>query len=178
MTQSRRGPVRAELSDLQNIVDRLDLLMGTSDAQATQPGTSNHAGSARSQLDQTLMDLTNRLEELEADVEELRTLVNHLMTIAMWQAKVTASLVQEEAEIDEREPEDDEPDQEFSDLPGGSRYVPRAGPGPHERGTGEGERLVRRLPQTAPLDEDIDELLNDEVEPRDEGRPPPPDFGI
>jgi ElaB/YqjD/DUF883 family membrane-anchored ribosome-binding protein len=103
VAQSQRGPVRTEVSDLRNIVDRLDLLMGSS-ADASTESAHGIGGSAREQIEEALSELSHRIGVVEREAEELRTLVNHLMTIATWQAKVTATLVGDEEEADEQEP--------------------------------------------------------------------------
>lgn len=103
MAQPQRGPVRTEVSDLRNIVDRLDLLMGSS-ADASTESAHGIGGSAREQIEEALSELSHRIGVVERETEELRTLVNHLMTIATWQAKVTATLVGDEDEPVEQEP--------------------------------------------------------------------------
>lgn len=91
MAQPQRGPKRGEVGDLRNIVDRLDLIMETSANASAGP-----SGSARPQIDETLAQLSDRIDAVEREAGELRALVNHLMTIATWQAKVTATLVEEQ----------------------------------------------------------------------------------
>jgi ElaB/YqjD/DUF883 family membrane-anchored ribosome-binding protein len=103
VAQPQRGPVRTEVSDLRNIVDRLDLLMGSS-ADASAESAQGLGGPAREQIEEALSELSHRVGVVERETEELRTLVNHLMTIATWQAKVTATLVGEENETDDDEP--------------------------------------------------------------------------
>jgi len=177
VTQPHHGSPRTEVSDLRNIVDRLDLLMG---------GPGPRAGhGATSPRDETIAALGERVDALEGEVEELRTLVNHLMTIATWQAKVTATLVDDRADHDvdddidltrsEPEPEDltrSEPEPE-------PQYGGSGQPSAHERHRdGEGTQERHRSPAPAStLDDDIDEILGS-----DRGGshhdPAPPDFGI
>jgi hypothetical protein len=102
VAQPQRGPVRTEVSDLRNIVDRLDLLMGSS-ADAATESPHGFGGSAREQIEEALSELAHRVGVVEREAEELRTLVNHLMTIATWQAKVTATLVGDEDDEDDEE---------------------------------------------------------------------------
>lgn len=186
MTQPQRGSARSEVDDLRNIVDRLDLLMGS----ATAAGTP-HAGAG---MDRTVTELVERVDVLEEQIEELRTLVNHLMTIATWQAKVTAQLVDDEV--------GDQPDQAYADDAGAGSYhddaptrrpaddpVPRRTPestpadGPQppiERRRDEPQRQQQagRARPTTTLDQDIDDILGvDRGHPSDRGSGPP-DFGI
>ena len=118
MAQPQRGPVRTEVSDLRNIVDRLDLLMGASTDASGDAGESL-PGTVREQIERTLSDLTERVAGVERETEELRTLVNHLMTIATWQAKVTATLVGDEGEpeADEASHAQQQPRHEAADEP-------------------------------------------------------------
>lgn len=182
MAQPQRGPMRTEVSDLRNIVDRLDLLMGsTADAAAS----SQHAlgESAREQIEKVLGDLTERVGALERETEELRTLVNHLMTIATWQAKVTATLVGDEENEAEEAIEDPPPDADDADEDEDVYAV--AGPdhgfvdrvGRHVEPRRPEEPPLARHPGAATLDDDIDEILGTDREPSSEDSPPP-DFGI
>lgn len=165
MTQSQRGSAHAGVSDLRNIVDRLDLLMGAS------AGAAAEATSQRSQLDEAVADLLDRVGVLEGEVEDLRTLVNHLMTIATWQAKVTATLVGDDAE------------DEAPDDPG--RHNPPAAEQRHGviRQThappvdDDGARRPHHGQQTTTLDDDIDEILGTDRESSGDDTAPP-DFGI
>jgi hypothetical protein len=172
VTEPRHGASRAEVSDLRNIVDRLDLLMGG-------PGTSSRRGGGRSTRDEAIVALGERIEALEGEVDELRTLVNHLMTIATWQAKVTATLV------DDRAGEDDGDDVDV-DVTEDERMPDRR---PQARGDSEahghdrhagrdGIRAAQRhAPHATALDDDIDDILGgDRSGPHHD--PPPPDFGI
>lgn len=174
MAQPQRGPMRTEVSDLRNIVDRLDQLMGSS-AEASAESLHGLGGSAREQIEETLADLANRVGALERETEELRTLVNHLMTIATWQAKVTATLVGDDETDDVPEGNSDNnedvyavaaPEQHFVDRVG--RHVdPRRSEEPH----------LARHAGPATLDDDIDDILGTDREPSSEDSPPP-DFGI
>lgn len=189
MTQQHHGSSRTEVSDLRNIVDRLDLLMG---------GPGPRAGhGATSPRDETIAALGERVDALEGEVEELRTLVNHLMTIATWQAKVTAQLVDDELGNDP-----DEADELYGDgPPAGHRDVgpirPPADGSPPRRGPGDAATDERPPPrfeqrredaprhqqhagrphQTTTLDEDIDDILGVDRKPASD-RDSPPDFGI
>lgn len=166
MTQSQRGSAHAGVNDLRNIVDRLDLLMGAS------AGAAAEATSQRSQLDEAVADLLDRVGVLEGEVEDLRTLVNHLMTIATWQAKVTATLVGDDAE-----------EEEAPDDPG--RHNPPAAEQRHGviRQThappvdDDGARRPHHGQQTTTLDDDIDEILGTDRESSGDDTAPP-DFGI
>lgn len=167
MSQPQRGSARAEVSDLRNIVDRLDMLMGASTAGAAGGSVDG------SQLEGTMMELTDRLSALEDEVEELRTLVNHLMTIATWQAKVTATLVGDEVEGDGDDASYDEREE---------RYGQPSGPGPqldrHDDGAVQAQQ-TQHAPRTATLDDDIDDILGvDREQPRHGHDSAPPDFGI
>jgi len=165
VTQQHHGSSGTEVDDLRNIVDRLDLLMGGPGARSGRGGTSPR--------DEALAALGERVEALEGEVDELRTLVNHLMTIATWQAKVTATLVDDRAEddVDLTVPES-EPQPEL-------QYPGSGHPQAQERdGDGDGTPPRRRPPaQATTLDDDIDEILGSE---RGGSHPEaaPPDFGI
>lgn len=166
MTPPHHGPSRTEVSDLRNIVDRLDLLMGG--APGPRPGHAGHG--VTSPRDEAIAALGERVEALERDVDELRTLVNHLMTIATWQAKVTATLVDDRADddVDDTAPTERQP-----------RYEGAGRPAAHERrGDDDGVQVPHRsaAPATT-LDDDIDEILgSDRRGPHHD--PAPPDFGI
>jgi hypothetical protein len=163
VTQPHHGSSRTEVDDLRNIVDRLDLLMGGPGARSGRGGTSPR--------DEALAALAERVEALEGEVDELRALVNHLMTIATWQAKVTATLV-------------DDRDEDVDVTATGSEPHPEPQyPGPghlqaHEH-DGDGDDTSPRRPQAqaTTLDDDIDEILGSE---RGGAHPEaaPPDFGI
>jgi ElaB/YqjD/DUF883 family membrane-anchored ribosome-binding protein len=176
VAQPQHGPMRTEVSDLRNIVDRLDLLMGsTADASAS----SQHAlgESAREQIEKALADLAERVGALERETEELRTLVNHLMTIATWQAKVTATLVGDD-EVEEP-PEDHRPDADEDNVYAVAGpehgFVDRVGR--HVDPRRPEEPPMARHAGAATLDDDIDEILGTDREPSSEDSPPP-DFGI
>ena len=175
MAQPQRGPMRTEVSDLRNIVDRLDLLMGSSTDASAQP-LHGLRESERQQIDEVLGDLASRVEALEHETEELRTLVNHLMTIATWQAKVTATLVGEE-EVDETPESNPEPDEDGGYAVAGSEqhFVDRIGRQIDSRRS-EDPPLPRHS-GPARLDDDIDDILGTDREPSSEDSPPP-DFGI
>lgn len=175
MTPPHQGPTRTEVRDLRNIVERLDLLM-----DATSP--SSRGGTDRDQTEALLIRLVDRVTGLESEVEELRTLVNHLMTIATWQARVTATLV------DDRAPDPVE-ESATGDVPAERQSAaPPGTPGPtptraeptgtvrHADTDGRAER-GRPRPVAATLDDDIDDILGAKRGP---GQPdaPPPDFGI
>lgn len=165
MTQSSRGSDRTEVSDLRNIVERLDLLMGSSPSAAAQPAPLSSVGDM-------VTDLTDRLGMLESEVSELRTLVNHLMTIATWQAKVTATLVGEEADVDGDEGSAGTArDERRPRAPGGQASGER---GPDEAGAGA---ATPQAPPTTTLDDDIDDILGTDRGARSSDAPPP-DFGI
>jgi hypothetical protein len=173
------------VDDLRNIVDRLDLLMGS----ATAAGPA-HPGAG---IDRTVTELGERVDVLEEQVEELRTLVNHLMTIATWQAKVTAQLVDDEV--------GDQPGEAHADDAGAGSYrddaptrrraddpMPRrtsegtpadAPPPPIERRRDERQRQQQagRTRPTTTLDEDIDDILGVDRDPSERGSGPP-NFGI
>jgi hypothetical protein len=176
VAQPQRGPMRTEVSDLRNIVDRLDLLMGsTADASASVPHALGE--SAREQIEKTLADLGDRVGALERETEELRTLVNHLMTIATWQAKVTATLVGEEEEADEPPPVEDgaAADEEVYAVAAPEHgFVDRVGR--HMDTRREEPPMVRHGGPTT-LDDDIDDILGTDREHSSEDSPPP-DFGI
>jgi hypothetical protein len=162
VTQPHHGSSRTEVSDLRNIVDRLDLLMGGG------PGPRSGHG-VTSPRDEAITALGERVEALEREVDELRTLVNHLMTIATWQAKVTATLVDDRAD-DDADLTQPEPEPQHGGT--GQRSA-------HERrGDGDGADVAHG--PTAPattLDDDIDEILGaDHRGPHHD--PAPPDFGI
>lgn len=193
MTQSPRGSARTEMSDLRNIVDRLDLLMGASTTTTETTGDPTT-------VDKTVGVLTERLATLQDEVEELRTLVNHLMTIATWQAKVTATLVGDEITTDVGE---DQPQaRERTDGSPGSadgsvhhtdhdtdqraRHVESDGRhGDDRRQRDDGRQREDRqhrgdsappAPSTTTLDDDIDDILGTARRPS--RQTPPPDFGI
>lgn len=175
MTQSPRGSARTEMSDLRNIVDRLDLLMGASSTSTAQP--------TGVPVDETVGVLTERLATLEHEVEELRTLVNHLMTIATWQAKVTATLVEDEVTAhDADQPQAGGRSDGSSGSAEGSVHDTdrRAGhvdddePRPDDRQ--EGGDSAPPAPRTPALDDDIDDILGTTRRPS--RQTPPPDFGI
>lgn len=189
MAQPQRGSTRSEVSDLQNIVDRLDLLMGSS-AEASTEHLHGVSESAREQIESSLADLASRVGALERETEELRTLVNHLMTIATWQAKVTATLVGDES--------DDVPDtndEVYSVDPAPERHSVAPAPEHHSIPAGPERsfvdrvakhveprrpeaRLPSRRPSPATLDDDIDDILGTDRDPSSEDSSPPPDFGI
>lgn len=168
MSQSQHGPPRTEVGDLRNIVDRLDLLMS---------GSSSRAGRAGSSVrDEVIAALGERVEALEGEVDELRTLVNHLMTIATWQAKVTATLV------DDRADGADEDIDVTDAAPNGDAQPRYAAAGKaaaaEQRHDGAGGRSHR--PSAAPattLDDDIDDILGSDRGGSHHDAPPP-DFGI
>jgi hypothetical protein len=192
VAQSQRESTRS-VSDLRNIVDRLDVLLGTS---GEEPDATNGMDD-RAGLESMLSDLTDRLASLEGEVDELRTLVNHLMTIATWQAKVTATLVGEEAD-DEFAPDDvdDEAAHRDDDPPYQSQPYEQAkygaasaasSPEQHTRLRAESAPAPSEPPSSEPpppqrraapsLDDDIDGILGPEPDaPRED--PPSPDFGI
>lgn len=87
------------VADLRNIVDRLDLLMRSADGADAAPIVDGRSA---------LREQRERIGVLEHEVGELRTLVGHLMTIATWQAKVTATLVGDDADV--RSADDPMPD--------------------------------------------------------------------
>ncbi|MBW3605267.1 MAG: hypothetical protein KY460_10220 [Actinobacteria bacterium] len=166
------------MSDLRNIVDRLDLLMGASSTTTTEPI------GGRTTVDKTVGVLTERLATLEHEVEELRTLVNHLMTIATWQAKVTATLVEDGVTADDGE---DQPQaRKRSDAPSGSAdqsVQDTDKPARHvdDDEQQRGDRQNRGdsappAPRTTTLDDDIDDILGSSR--RSSRQTPPPDFGI
>lgn len=163
MTQPQRGSSREEVSDLRNIVDRLDLLMG-SPAQPT-----GRAG-GRTSRDEAIMALGERVETLEGEVEELRTLVNHLMTIATWQAKVTATLVDDR---DDDTPVDDAADPVADPQQGGGRPQPDE----WQHDGDAARRGQRHATHATALDEDIDDILGAERGGSHHDTAPP-DFGI
>lgn len=166
MTQPHHGSSRTEVSDLRNIVDRLDLLMGGPGPRSGHGGTS-----AR---DEGVAALEERVEALESEVEELHTLVNHLMTIATWQAKVTATLVDDRADD-----VDDDVDLTRSEPAPQPQYGGAGQPSGDEPHRDDGDTPVahRSSAPATTLDDDIDEILGS-----DRGGshhdPPPPDFGI
>lgn len=177
MTQSPRGSARTEMSDLRNIVDRLDLLMGASSTSTAEPT------GGRTTVDETVGVLTERLATLEHEVEELRTLVNHLMTIATWQAKVTATLVKDEVTADDA----DQPqaggrsdgssgsaEGSVHDTDRRARHVDDDEPRRDDRQ--EGGDSAPPAPRTTALDDDIDDILGTTRRPS--RQTPPPDFGI
>lgn len=165
VTQSHRGSSRAEVSDLRNIVDRLDMLVSASSGPSGR-------GTTHAQRDEMILDLTERVHALEDEVEELRTLVNHLMTIATWQAKVTATLVGEDV-MDQGEDEDAED--------GGAAR--QAAPSRDRRGAAESVPEERQRPSGShrggqrTIDDGIDGILGGDraTSRRDAG---PADFGI
>ena len=180
MAQPQHGPVRSEVSDLQNIVDRLDLLMGST-GEASADSLHGIGETARAQIDDALTDLTSRVNALEREAEELRTLVNHLMTIATWQAKVTATLVGEDDQDDDVSDENEEayaspgqPQRQFVERVG--RHVEPRRPDDPQRGRRPEDSQQRSSSPT--LDEDIDDILGADREPSGEDGSPPPDFGI
>lgn len=163
VTQSHRGSPRAEVSDLRNIVDRLDMLMNASSGPAGR--TTTHA-----QRDEMILELTERVHALEGEVDELRTLVNHLMTIATWQAKVTATLVGEDVMDDD---EDTDVEAHARHAPPPTRRHDAADPGGEERQRPPGHHRGGRRT----LDDDIDGILGtDRATPRHDAGPA--DFGI
>ncbi len=173
VTQPQRGSARTEVRDLRNIVDRLDLLMGTST-------TTSGEASAQSQLGDAVIDLIERVAALEGEAEELRTLVNHLMTIATWQAKVTATLVGEETAVDDDDDDDDD------DANAGLRSrrpddASRARSGSVEQHApaqrDHDDSGARHSSPTTTLDEDIDDILGAGQRPSIHDTAPP-DFGI
>lgn len=179
MTQPPPGSARTEYNDLRNIVDRLDLLMGSSSTTAHQTSSGPH-------VNDTIAELTARLGALEGEVEQLRTLVNHLMTIATWQAKVTATLVGEDDTSDDADDHDEPPGgapqqqqqdgddaretqrQHHDDAPGGPREPTRDAPV---------DRPAPPPPRLTTLDDDIDEILGTDRGSSSHGTPPP-EFGI
>lgn len=193
VAQPQHGSIRSEVSDLQNIVDRLDLLMGSS-AEASTGHLGGVSESAREQIESSLADLASRVGALERETDELRTLVNHLMTIATWQAKVTATLVGD----DESGEEPDTNNEVYSVTPAPEQHHPVAPAAaaaehhpavPAERSIVdrvakhvEPRRPEPRLPsrRSAPttLDDDIDDILGTDRDPSSEDSSPPPDFGI
>jgi hypothetical protein len=175
--------MRTEVSDLRNIVDRLDLLMGsTADASASVPHALGE--SAREQIEKTLVDLGDRVGALEREAEELRTLVNHLMTIATWQAKVTATLVGEEEATADEPPADEGPAAAEEEAAADEDVYAVAAPehgfvdrvGRHMDTRREEPPMVRQGGPTT-LDDDIDDILGTDREHSSEDSPPP-DFGI
>ncbi|HEX6254562.1 MAG TPA: hypothetical protein VFZ70_02010 [Euzebyales bacterium] len=193
VTQPQRDPSRTEVNDLRNIVDRLDLLMDatgqTTDGPA-QPGPTA----------EVIAQLTERIDELTSQVDDLRTLVNHLMTIATWQARVTATLVDEQTrdEID-RQPDTDGGGRDAGDEAAGDGAGPedgdvdgaadRASPPPSPPAptaapdTDETHVRIPRPPRPATrraataLDDDIDDIHGGHRAARSRDAPPP-DFGI
>lgn len=163
MTQPQRGSARGEVSDLRNIVDRLDMMMSGSSAPAGR-------ASAHTRRDEMILELAERVQDLERDVEELRTLVNHLMTIATWQAKVTATLVGEEL-ADDDEDADPAVDRDVPPAPQASRR--RRAVDPHGE---EGPPQGHHRGSTRTLDDDIDGILGASPSPRHDAGPS--DFGI
>lgn len=162
MTQPHRGSSRTEVTDLRNIVDRLDLLMGG-------PGPRSGHG-VTSPRDEAVAALGERVEALEREVDELRTLVNHLMTIATWQARVTATLVDDRAGDDDTDLTQVEPEPQYGGTERSSTHA--------RRGDDDGAQLPHG--PTAPaatLDDDIDEILGAD-HPGPHHDPAPPDFGI
>jgi hypothetical protein len=163
VTRPHHGSPRTEVSDLRNIVDRLDLLMG-----GPGPGSGHGVASPR---DEAIAALRERVEALEGEVDELRTLVNHLMTIAAWQAKVTAALVDDRADLDvddDIEPTRPEP-----------QYGGAGQPSANERQRDDDSTQAPHRSQAPAtmLDDDIDEILgSDRRGPHHD--PAPPDFGI
>ncbi len=171
MTQPQRGSARTEVRDLRNIVDRLDVLMGSPTAAGSQ-------ATAQSALGRTLVALTERVDALEREAEELRTLVNHLMTIATWQAKVTATLVGEEDAAEEDEPDDEPREGRPVERPRGQDGSAwhRATHGSDHRDGGGTEDIQRPSPART-LDEDIDDILGTGQNTSGDDAAPP-DFGI
>lgn len=176
MTQPPPGSARTEYDDLRNIVDRLDLLMGSSSTAAHQVSSDPH--------DDTIAELTARLGALEGEVEQLRTLVNHLMTIATWQAKVTATLVGEDDTSDDGDDRDEPPSaaqqQDGEDARDTQRqHRDDAHGGPRERTRDEpvDRPAAPPSPRVTTLDDDIDEILGTDRGSSSRGTPPP-DFGI
>lgn len=102
MTPPHHGSDRTEVRDLRNIVDRLDVMM---DAAGT---SSRAAGGGRETTEEVVERLADRVEQLQSEVEELRALIDHLMTIATWQARVTATLVEDRAPEDDAVAVDDD----------------------------------------------------------------------
>lgn len=174
MAQPQRGPTRTEVSDLRNIVDRLDLLMGAT-AEGAGEGGRGLTGTARQEIEMALNELTERVAAIEQETEELRTLVNHLMTIATWQAKVTASLVGDEEE-EEAEPADEDVYESPYEAPPDRGFVDRVGH--HVEGRRHDEQHAAHHAAATSLDDDIDDILGttDREPSPDDG--PPPDFGI
>lgn len=184
MAQAQRARAGA-VSDLRNIVDRLDMLMGSqSSSSAPVP-----ADDEQTEVAIALSDVRDRTTTLEGEVEQLRTLVDHLMTIATWQAKVTAALVGDEGA--------DQPvdAHEVHDRYGDDRedHAPERSTEQHDDAEHRGQedarvrpddpRIVGRGPttrrRTISLDEDIDDILGSQLDPSMvRGQPPPPDFGI
>jgi ElaB/YqjD/DUF883 family membrane-anchored ribosome-binding protein len=207
VAQPQRGSMRSEVSDLQNIVDRLDLLMGSS-AEASSEHLHGISESAREQIESSLAELASRVGALERETEELRTLVNHLMTIATWQAKVTATLVGDESddtpdtnnEVYSVDPAPERhsvaPVPEHHSIPAGPEgdfaaresragdsAEPRAGNfvdrvAKHVEPRRPEPRLPSRRPSPTTLDDDIDDILGTDRDPSSEDSSPPPDFGI
>jgi hypothetical protein len=191
VTQPQRGPSRTEVSDLRNIVDRLDLLMGTTGP--TADGSAQHGRTV-----EVVAQLTERVDELASQVDDLRTLVNHLMTIATWQARVTATLVDEQTrdEIDADADADadghDDPDDDVAEhgagvghggVDGVAARRESAPPAPQAPDTDETHVRIPRPPRpvtrraATTLDDDIDEIVGGRrASPSREA--PPPDFGI
>jgi hypothetical protein len=187
VTQPERGPSRAEVNDLRNIVDRLDLLMGAT-------GTTSDGSTQRGRTAEVIAQLTERIDELTTQVDDLRTLVNHLMTIATWQARVTATLVDDQTRDEsDPDPEDghDVPnagDDDVVDDAGRQRVdgvAQHESPSAPARASDAGEVQVRfprpprpeRQRATTTLDDDIDDILGGHRAPRAR-EAPPPDFGI
>lgn len=168
VSQSQHGPPGTEVSDLRNIVDRLDLLMSGPGSRAGRTGSSVR--------DEVISALEERVEALEGEVDELRTLVNHLMTIATWQAKVTATLV------DDRADDADEDIAVTDAAPNGDagpRYA-TAGTAVAAEQRHDGAGARSRRPPAAPattLDDDIDDILGSDRGGSHHDAPPP-DFGI
>jgi ElaB/YqjD/DUF883 family membrane-anchored ribosome-binding protein len=173
VAQPQRGPMRTEVSDLRNIVDRLDLLMGSS-TEASGQSLHGLRGSEREQIGDVLADLANRVEALERETEELRTLVNHLMTIATWQAKVTATLVGEDDAAAAPDSSADANEGGYAVAGPEHNYVDRVGR--HVESRRSDEPLPRHA-GPAMLDDDIEDILGTDREPSSEDNPPP-DFGI
>ena len=190
MASPQRGSMRSEVSDLQNIVDRLDLLMGSS-AEASTEHVGGVSESAREQIESALADLASRVGALERETDELRTLVNHLMTIATWQAKVTATLVGEDASDEEPDTNDEvysvtpapehhpvapAPVEHHAAVPAERSFVDRVAK--HVEPRRPEPRLPSRRSAPTTLDDDIDDILGTDRDPSSEDSSPPPDFGI
>jgi ElaB/YqjD/DUF883 family membrane-anchored ribosome-binding protein len=201
VAQPQRGSMRSEVSDLQNIVDRLDLLMGSSAEASTEHG-HGLSESAREQIESSLADLASRVGALERETEELRTLVNHLMTIATWQAKVTATLVGDDESGDAPDanaeiysvaapehhavagpehhpvagPEHHAAPDQQSASPADRSFVDRVAK--HVEPRRPEPRLPSRRSAPTTLDDDIDDILGTDRDPSSEDSSPPPDFGI